>query len=218
MQPGETITPGTQPTNDSVEKKEESVVAIPEVPTTSETAPPSPEPTTSWQFSEESQAEGTLPEQNLELNPVTWTASEYIAHNKNLAWYGLLAIGSFALTGLIYLLTKDVISSVLVAIMGVAFGVFAARKPQVLSYVVDERGIQIDQKLYAYSELKSFAVLQEGPLPAFLILPLKRFLPPITVYYDSKEEDNILNTLGSYLPHEDKQPDAIERLMARIRF
>ena len=171
---------------------------------------------TAWQYSANDETAGSTPNS---IEPVSWTASEYIEHAKGLSWFVLLGLGLVALVVLIYFVTgKDIFASAMVGVAGLVFGIFAARPPKVLQYTISPAGIQIGPKLYTFKEFKSFAVLAEGPLPSLLLLPLKRFLPPITVFYDPKSEDAILNALSAYLPHEDKEPDAVDRLMSRIRF
>ncbi len=225
MQPGETITPGAvQPPAPEPEKQDQPVVdgqATQPQPAT----PPAvatPEPATAWQFSPEGGE--PLPNNDSQAllqqttQPVTWNASEFIAHTKGLSWFAALGIGLFVFTALIYFISRDIFASVMIAVAGITFGVFAARPPRVLEYSVDARGINIGQKSYTYSDFKSFAVVEDGPLPAVMLLPLKRFLPPITVFYEPKQEDAILNVIADYLPHEEKQPDVVDRLMSRIRF
>lgn len=168
-----------------------------------------------WQYSPEDTT-GTV---SASIEPVSWTASEYIEHAKGLSWFVLLGLGLVALVALVYFMTgKDIFASVMVGIAGLVFGIFAARPPKVLQYSISPAGVQIGEKLYPFKEFKSFAVLTEGPLPSLLLMPLKRFLPPITLFYDPKSEDAILNALSAYLPHEEKEPDAVDRLMSRIRF
>jgi hypothetical protein len=221
LQPGETITPGGQPPVPEPTKQVDASVEQPVVDATTPTAQPNiaQESDTSWQFAQDDTM-GTDATAAGPNSPATvkWTASEYIAHNKGSAWFALLGVGLFVLVGVVYLLTKDVVASVMVGVAGATFGVFAARPPRVLNYQVDRTGITIGQRHYPFAEFKSFAIVEEGPLPSVLLLPLKRFLPPITVFYDPKEEDAIINTLGSYLPHENKEPDLVDRLMSRIRF
>jgi hypothetical protein len=200
MQPGETITPGAAPTPAPEPEKQQPV--------------PSP---AGWQFTG-SEDQSVEIDAQPNIQPVSWTASEYIAHNKGLSWFVLLGIVLFAAAALLYVLTKEIVTSVMVSVAGITFGVFAARSPRVLEYTIDSRGVSIGQKLYPYTELKSFDVTEEGPLPAILLEPLKRFLPPITVFYDQNEEQAILEVLGSYLPHQEKKPDAVDKLMRHIRF
>ncbi len=149
---------------------------------------------------------------------VTWTASEYIAHAKSMSWFVLLGVAMTVLVIVVYFVTKDILASVLVGLAGITFGVFAARPPQVLTYSIDSHGIQIGKRSYQFNDFKSFALTESGHFPSVLLMPLKRFLPPITMIYDPKEEDAIINALADYLPHEEKEPDMVDRLMSRIRF
>ena len=162
--------------------------------------------------SDSSQPEAALPSQ------VSWTASEYISHAKGPGWFILLGLALFTLVGLIFFTTKDVIASVLVGIAGLTFGIFAARPPQVLDYTINNQGITIGRRSHPFNELKSFAIIDNGVIPSLMLLPLKRFMPPITVFYEPKEEEAIINMLAAYLPHEEKEPDFIDRLMGHIRF
>jgi hypothetical protein len=49
-------------------------------------------------------------------------------------------------------------------------------------------------------------------------MPLKRFSPPISMYYDPKDELAITNALSRHLPFEPRDRDALDKLMHKIRF
>jgi hypothetical protein len=223
MQPGQTVTPGSEsPQPEPTVEKNESTAAQPAVP--NPVSPPpqqSPEPATSWQYTADSgspEPYAAQPAAVSPIQPVSWTASEYISHAKGTSWFMLLGIGLFLLVGVVYLLTKDIFASIGVGVAGVAFAAFSVRPPRVLDYAINENGIQIGSRFYSYHEFKSFSVMHDGPLPSILLMPLKRFLPPITVFYEPQSEEQIIEVLSAYLPHESKQPDAVDKLMSRIRF
>lgn len=168
-----------------------------------------------WTYSaEEDTASSTLPTGG----EASWTASEYIAHHKGANWYVLLGLITFGLAFLVYLVSRDVITVITIAVVAVSFGFFASRPPRTLNYKIDQNGITIGDKLYPYVILRSFSVQQEGGIRSIFLTPLKRFMPGISLYYPPDQEDLILNTISSYLPHEERQPDAIDRLMRRVRF
>jgi hypothetical protein len=141
---------------------------------------------------------------------VSWTASEYAANPKNVGWFMLLGLATIVLGAATYLITHDVISTIAICIFGIIVGVFAARKPHVLDYRVDSRGIQIGQKYYPYNTFKAMSYVS--------LLPLKRFMAPIAIHYSPDDEENILNTLADYLPYEDHKPDMVDNLSRRVRF
>lgn len=149
---------------------------------------------------------------------VTWTASEFIAHQKSIGWYAMLALVVAVLALLVYVITKDKISTGVVIIAGIVFGISAARKPRTLPYLVDNYGLHINNKLYAYKEFRSYAMLDEGAFSSIVFMPLKRFMPLLTIYYDPKDADKISSIIGARLPMETHKLDLVDQLMRRIRF
>lgn len=153
------------------------------------------------------------------LQPVSWTASEYIAHSKGLSWYLALGAIVIVLTVLIFFITGgDIFSSVCILILAVIFGVYAGRQPQEQEYVIDENGVSIGKHTYGFDTLKSFSVIDEGAFSSIVFMPMKRFMPLISIYYDPADEDRIIGYLSSIMPMEYRKRDTIDRLMHKIKF
>jgi len=170
-----------------------------------------------WQYKPDDspQSQDMHPEK---FEPVSWTASEYISHDKSSGWFIRFGVVAIIAIGLMFVITRDITSVILLSILGIIFAVFAARKPQTLNYGIDNRGLQIGPKLYPMNLFRSFSVIQEGAIRSILLLPLKRFSPAISVYYAPDDEEKIINAFGSVLPHEERKQDPIDKLMLRIRF
>ena len=149
---------------------------------------------------------------------IAWSASEFISHHKNAAWYVSLAIGAFLGAGVVYLVTKDIISGVSILLIAFVFGLAAARKPRVLNYRLDDHGVQIGQRSFPYAAFRSFAIVDEGAFSSIALMPLKRFMPIMTIYYEPADEEQIVQTLAARLPLEERKLDAIDNLMHKIRF
>lgn len=152
------------------------------------------------------------------IEPVTWSASEYVEHDKSAGWYLRFALVSVVGIGVIYFLTGEWVSVVLLAVLAMVFGLFAARKPQVLQYSLDNQGITIGAKLYPISSFRSFAVVEEGAFRSIMLLPMKRFMPAISLYFAPDNEEVILETFSKLLPEEARQQDRLDKFMHRIRF
>jgi hypothetical protein len=147
----------------------------------------------------------------------TWTASEFIAHEKTPLWYGALIIITVVVVGGSYLLTRDKIAAVALTMVGVLFGFLAAHKPRVLNYAVNARGLLIDNKFYPYSDFKSFGIVQEGAFSSIVFAPMRRFMPTLTIYYPPESEQQVVNALSQYMPFAPASHDLIDQLMRRIR-
>ena len=176
------------------------------------------QPDSQWTFHAEDTSDTGINNELPAIKPVSWSASEYVAHDKTIGWFLGLGATILAVALVVYFITRELVSPVVIAIIGIAFGVFAARQPQVLEFALDEKGLHAGNKLYSYDHFKSFSILEEEATRSILLMPLQRFMPPITVYYDPADENKIIDILGSYLPHEDRQHDLVDRFMRKIRF
>lgn len=149
---------------------------------------------------------------------ITWTASEYIAHNKDMSWYLLVGVGGALLAAIVYLLTRDRISTGMVVIVTILFAVAAARKPRVITYTINHDGIYIGQRFHPFVEYRSFTVHREGVFANIELLPFKRFMPMTSIYCSPDNEDDILDVLSQYVPYEAPRHSIVDSFARRIRF
>ncbi len=181
------------------------------------------EPTTpeaEWQFTaEQDQTPSPSLPGETSVEAVSWTASEFIAHTKTAMWYVLLSVASIAAAALAFVMTRgDKLTTVVIVIAGILFGVMAARQPRELPYKIDSKGLQIGEKKFKYADFKSFSLVQEEGIEAIWLLPLQRFSPGLSIYFSPEDRDRILDILQDYLPVEQRQLDYIDKLMHKIRF
>jgi hypothetical protein len=113
-------------------------------------------------------------------------------------------------------LAKDIIAGVIIIVVGVIVGVFVRQKPADAKYEISSSGLSINDKQYFFGNYKSFTIVDEGTLSSINLLPLKRFTPPLSAYFKSGEEKKIVDTLGNYLPYENRNLDSIDRLTRRL--
>lgn len=213
MKPGETIAPKSQKDSSDTKPAEQvsKITPKPDKKTEDKTA------SDQWQYSQD---DADSPEQASEpyVQPVSWTASEYIAHQKGFGWFLLVLLVVIGLAGIVYLVTDELVSPVVILIIGIAFTAFAGRPPQTLEYSIDGTGIHISTRSYTYSRFRSFAILEDEPTPTIMLIPLRRFDLPINLHFDEADAEKIVNILGNYLPGEERNAPPVDRLMSKIRF
>lgn len=147
-----------------------------------------------------------------------WTASEYVAHQKTIGWYLVFGGGSVLLALVIYFATRSLFSSFVVIIACVCIAVFGARQPRQIPYEIGYRGIKVADRVFPYSQFKSFSLVPEGAIYTIWLRSLKKFMPTVALYFAPEDAEKIIEALSHYLPHEDRQPDAIDRATQRFRF
>jgi hypothetical protein len=150
---------------------------------------------------------------------VRWTASEYVSHHKSSGWYIALAVVAITVAAAIFFITDgDLISTLVVIVVAIVFGMYAARKPRIQEYAITNEGVFIGPRAYPFADMKSFAVMDEGPFSSITFMPLRRFMPLISIYYDPADEDRIVDLLSRHLPVEHRRNDPVDRFMKKIRF
>lgn len=149
---------------------------------------------------------------------IDWTASEFIEHEKSASWYGAVSILGIAGIAAVYFITQDLFSVVALFLFGIAFLALGARKPKVLSYSLNDNGIQIGERFYGFDQFRSFAVIDEGSLHSISLLPIKRFMPELSIYFAPDDEDKIVDFLGHRLPFEERKQAMVDQFMRKIRF
>lgn len=153
-----------------------------------------------------------------DYQPITWTASEYIDHDNGLSWYALLGALTVIISGGIFVLTRDMLATGTIVILGVIVAFAAKRKPRQISYQVAPGGIKIGDKTYNFRLFRSFYIVKEGDLHSISLMPIKRLSPALSIYFDPADEDKIVKRLAAHLPFEEHEMDAVERLARRLRF
>ena len=149
---------------------------------------------------------------------ITWTASEYIDHTRGAGWYLALVAGTVVLSAAVYLLTKDYFASGVIVFMAVILGIFSTHKPKQGTYELSSSGLKAGEKNYPYSLFKSFTIIRENALCSLNLIPIKRLMPTLSIYFDPAQEQKIIGVVGNHLAYEEGGLDTIEKLSRRLRF
>ena len=183
-----------------------TAVAEPPPAPTAPQAPPTPVP----------QAPPAAPPSD--NSTVTWTTAEYFHHEHGVGWFALLFVAIITLTGVVYLLTRDYFASGTILVVGAIVGIFATRKPGQVTCELSNSGLRIGEKLYNYSQFKSFSIIRATESSSISLLPLKKFMPPVNVYFGAADEEKITDVLGRHLPYEQRKQAGIDRLSNKLKF
>jgi len=151
------------------------------------------------------------------LAPFSWQASEFIHHQKQFGWYGLFALAVVVMVG-VALVTHQWFSAAVFVAMAGTLAVYAKKEPRTLSYRLDEDGVTVGQKLYHFDQFRSFSVFNDVAWHSIDLDPTQRFLPRLTLIFESKDLGSIEPILSAYLPRIDRQPDLVERLTRSLKF
>lgn len=172
------------------------------------------------EIDEESQSQpqdqSSQPEQN--LGAINWVASELASHEKSSGWFVKLTMLAVLAAAIMYLITRDIISTAVILLVGITLGMYAKLKPREMSYSISDEGIMVGNKHFDYADFRSFSVIDDGKAPCLELMAHKRLKLPIFMYFTQADGDRIVDLLGTFLPYEQKEVSAIDKLSSKIHF
>lgn len=145
-----------------------------------------------------------------------WSVGEQ-ATAKGAGKRGLYLIGAVLLGGLAYLITRDAISTGAVLLAAGVFVYFAVHKISPQTYHLREDELYIGNKAYHLDDFKAYSVNEHDSPASVVLVPLKRFLPPITVFVPTEVLQPVTSYLSAFLPYEPHKFDAIDNLINKVR-
>src|SRR3989344_1648249 len=88
---------------------------------------------------------------------LSWSALEYEEKERSRDWFWALGIivATSSIASIIY---GNFFFAIFVVLGGVLLGFFAIKKPDVISYELNAKGLKIRNRLYPYENIKSFWV------------------------------------------------------------
>lgn len=149
-------------------------------------------------------------------NMVNWEAREYIAREKNAAWYvcfGIVVVGLAVLA----IFMQQFTFLLLIIVAAVALVVYSVRPPRVLHYSLSSKGLSEGNNLYTFEDFKSFGVLNEDNHYSIVLIPKKRFATSVVVYFPETSGEEIVDIFGAHLPMEPVKLDVLDKLVRLLR-
>lgn len=148
---------------------------------------------------------------------ISWSAPDSLGLQKSSRWYILLISLAIIVSVVSYLLTKDLVTVAVICVATVAIIFYTKSKPHNLDYSLGRKGLDIGQKHYGFEAFKSYHVLEDR-LPTIQLMPQRKFMLPISVYFTPDDGEKIINILGEHLPYENKKQDLLDRVISKFHF
>ena len=116
---------------------------------------------------------------------LAWSALEYEEKDRNPDWFW--ALGIIIITSSIAaIIFENYFFAALIILSGLLLGFFAVKKPDIITYELNEKGLIIKNRLYPYKNIKSFWVQlgahpNAGVKPILFIHSERAFMPILSI-------------------------------------
>ncbi|MFA6257185.1 MAG: hypothetical protein WCT29_02595 [Candidatus Paceibacterota bacterium] len=126
-----------------------------------------------------------MQERETPIESLTWSALEYEDKERSRDWFW--ALGVIVVTGSIAsIIFENYFFAALLILAGVLLAFFAVKKPDVVEYELNSKGLRVKNRLYPYESIKAFWVQADfspTPLlrPTLFIHTERIFIPVISI-------------------------------------
>jgi hypothetical protein len=160
---------------------------------------------------------------------LSWSALEYEEKERSQDWFwalGIIIVTS-SIASIIY---GNYFFAALLVLSGVLLGFFAIKKPEIISYELNKKGLKIKNRLYLYENIKSFWV-QSGAFPntslpeqvvikPILFIKTERiFMPILDIPIEEEMAEDIHSImLGQNIVEEEMKEHPSEKIMEALGF
>lgn len=154
---------------------------------------------------------------NSERPILAWEAKEFEEYDRNRKWYAVaLVIGVLLVAGALVL--KQWLVAVVFALATYVVVRHAGDKPRTLAISISKLGVQVANRFYPFSELKSFWIIYKPPVKTLTLQGTSRFKPLIKVGLADVDPLAVQNALNDHLVEQPKEAeDFIDKLSRWIR-
>jgi len=157
------------------------------------------------------------------MEKLEWSALEYEEKERSRDWFW--ALGIIVVTSSIAaIIFGNYFFAVLLLISGLLLGFFAIKKPEMVSYELDEKGLKIKTRLYPYESIKSFWVQTDSTgdsalQPTLFIKSERAFMPILSIPIENKLAENIRSMmLSKNIIEEEMREHLSEKIMEILGF
>ena len=148
---------------------------------------------------------------------IKWQALEHEDKEHSTDWFW--ALGVIVIAGSIAaIIFADYFFAMILVLGGIMLGYFATKKPEMVNYELNEKGLKINNELYPYKNMKSFWVQTE--IKPILFLKLNRIIMhiismPIEI---QNAEETKTTMLENNITEEEMKEHVSEKIMETLGF
>jgi len=155
----------------------------------------------------------------MDLNKkIEWTALEYEEKERGNDWFwalGIIIIAS-VITSFIY---ANYFFGIFLILGGILLVTFAVKKPDLVFYELNERGLKIRSRLYPYKNIKAFWVQKNEERSILFIKSERMFMPIISMPVKQNIAEEIRNfMLSANVKEEEMEEHISEKIMDSLGF
>ena len=147
---------------------------------------------------------------------IYWSGYEHQHEKRSSDWFWALGViaASAALTSILF---GNVLFAILIVIAAFTLGILATKEPEIVEFLITDKGIYVGDSFYAYADIRAFWV-EEGEENTLLLDTLKTFSPHLVIPINDVSPDEIRDMLSTFVQEEELTEPISHKLLELLGF
>jgi hypothetical protein len=157
-------------------------------------------------------------------NKINWSMLEYEEKERHPDWFWALGVVVVAVT-ITSIIFANYFFAIFWIIAGLLMGYIAIKKPNIVLYELNEKGLKINNRIYLFENIKAFWVQKtltdkgETMKPALFIKSERLLVPVFSVPLEENDLEEIHNIMITHnVPEEEMKEHPSEKIMEALGF
>lgn len=156
-------------------------------------------------------------ERRRRLPPIRWSGYEHQHEEKGSDWFWALGIIAVS-AALISILFGNILFALLIVVAAVTLGMLATKPPEIAEFVLNERGLAINDQFYPYSVIDAFWI-EETDEHATLLVDTQKFMAPhLVIPIEEVDPDAVRDRFEQFVPEVELREPIAHRLLELLGF
>jgi len=152
------------------------------------------------------------------MNTFEWETLEYQSKERPQDWYWAVAVIVVALAIASFIFVNFILS-IFVVLSGATLILIALRDPDVITVAINDRGVQVNQKLYPFPVFDSFWVEENEEVPLIILKSEQVYTPLILVpIAEGIDLEELRDFLVEYLDEEELEVPLSRKVLEYLGF
>jgi hypothetical protein len=148
---------------------------------------------------------------------ISWDAPEHLYREKNNDWYW--AVGIITITAVVLaFIFNNIIFGIFILVSAFSLVIHATKKPRIIHYEINDRGVVVNNTLYPFLTLESFWIDAHERPGKILIKSHKTFMPFITIHIEEVDPEEVRDILLNYISETEHHEPLSQKLLERFGF
>lgn len=148
---------------------------------------------------------------------INWSGYEHQHEERSSDWFWALGIiaTSAAITSILF---ANFLFALLIIVAATTLGILATKEPEIVEFVLSDKGMTVGDTFYAYADIRAFWVEEDEEETTLLVDTLKAMAPHLVIPINDVSADEVRDMLKEFVEEEELAEPISHKILELLGF